>query len=112
MQQQWLLRRPAPDPDHHAHHVGDDVAGPKKSPERTALFSVDGAGISIDHTERAVALALTKYCSVAASLAPAVAIETSVVVNGAAGEVVTQPGAEWSTASEPAATSGPATAAG
>lgn len=69
--------------------------------ERVRLtFTVEGTGISIDHTERAVALALTKYCSVAASLAPAVVIETSVVVNGAAGEVVTQPGANWSTASQ------------
>jgi putative redox protein len=69
--------------------------------ERVRLtFIVDGGGISIDHTERAVALALTKYCSVAASLAPAVVIETSVVVNGASGEVVTQPGANWSTTSE------------
>ena len=74
--------------------------------ERVRLtFTVDGAGISIDHTERAVALAITKYCSVAATLAPAVVIETSVVVNGAAGEVVAQPAADWSTASESAATS-------
>jgi putative redox protein len=69
--------------------------------ERVRLtFTVDGAGISIDHTERAVALALTKYCSVAATLAPAVVIETSVVVNGAVGKVVTQPGADWPTDSE------------
>ena len=69
--------------------------------ERVRLtFTVDGAGISINHTERAVALALTKYCSVAATLAPAVVIETRVVVNGAAGEVATQPAADWSTASD------------
>lgn len=66
--------------------------------ERIRLtFTVDGAGVEIGHTERAVALALTKYCSVAATLAPAVVVETNVVVNGAAGEVIRQPGAEWST---------------
>jgi putative redox protein len=66
--------------------------------ERVRLtFVVDGAGIEIGHTERAVALALTNYCSVAATLAPAVVVETTVVVNGRAGEVVTHPGANWAT---------------
>jgi putative redox protein len=66
--------------------------------ERVRLtFTVDGAGIEIAHTERAVALALTKYCSVAATLAPGVIVETNVIVNGTAGEVITQPGSDWST---------------
>jgi putative redox protein len=74
--------------------------------ERVRLtFTVDGAGISIDHTERAVTLALTRYCSVAATLAPAVVVETSVIVNGTAGEIVTHPGADWSPSSESPATS-------
>jgi len=51
-------------------------------------------------TERAVALALSKYCSVAATLAPAVVVETSVVVNGTPGELVRQPGADWSVSPE------------
>jgi len=59
-------------------------------------FTVDGAGIEIQHTERAVALALEKYCSVAATLASDVVVETSVVVNGVAGALVRQPGADAS----------------
>ena len=58
-------------------------------------FVVDGDGIEIVHTERAVALALEKYCSVAATLAPGVVIDTTVVVNGISGEVVRQPGSRW-----------------
>jgi putative redox protein len=57
-------------------------------------FIVDGAGIEIAHTERAVALAIEKYCSVAATLAADVVVETRVVVNGSAGTVVSQPNAE------------------
>jgi putative redox protein len=57
-------------------------------------FLVDGAGIEIPHAERAVALAIEKYCSVAATLATDVVVETSVVVNGVTGELVRQPNAE------------------
>ena len=45
-------------------------------------FSVDGAGIEPAHAVRAVALSIHQYCSVAASLASDLVIETSVVVNG------------------------------
>jgi putative redox protein len=54
-------------------------------------FLVDGQGIAIEHTERAIALALEKYCSVAATLAADVVVETRAVVNGEAGELVLQP---------------------
>jgi len=57
-------------------------------------FTVDGSGIEIQHTERAVALALEKYCSVAATLASDVVVETSVVVNGVAGALVRQTGVD------------------
>ena len=57
-------------------------------------FVVDGDGIEIAHTERAVALAIEKYCSVAATLATDVVVETRVVVNGKAGTLVSQPNAE------------------
>ena len=57
-------------------------------------FVMDGAGIEILHAERAVALAIEKYCSVAATLATDVVIETSVVVNGVAGDLVRQPNPE------------------
>ncbi len=57
-------------------------------------FVVDGHGIEIVHTERAVALAIEKYCSVAATFATDVVVETRVVVNGEAGTLVSQPNAE------------------
>jgi uncharacterized OsmC-like protein len=57
-------------------------------------FILDGAGIEIVHTERADALAIEKYCSVAATLATDVVVETRVVVNGEAGAVVSQPSVE------------------
>lgn len=49
-------------------------------------FAVDGARIEAAHARRAVALSLQKYCSVTATLAPDVAIEAFVVVNGASAE--------------------------
>jgi putative redox protein len=65
--------------------------------ERVRLtFTVDGAGIEIEPTQRAVALAIEKYCSVAATLAPGVVVETVVVVNGVTADVVRQPGSNWS----------------
>jgi putative redox protein len=53
-------------------------------------FYVDGMGIETVHAERAVALAFEKYCSVAASLAPDIVIETRVVLNGVQGPIVEQ----------------------
>lgn len=69
---------------------------PRRVESVRLTFGVDGAGIDIASTERAVALAVEKYCSVAATLAPAVVVETICVVNGTAGEVVRQPGSDWS----------------
>ena len=45
-------------------------------------FVIDGAGVEAAHAERAVALSLARYCSVAASLASDIVIGTRVVVNG------------------------------
>ena len=45
-------------------------------------FHVDGAGIEADHAERAIELSFEKYCSVAASLAPDIVAETTLVLNG------------------------------
>ena len=54
-------------------------------------FVIDGPGIELLHAERAVALAIEKYCSVAATLATNVVVETRVVVNGESGTLVQQP---------------------
>jgi putative redox protein len=73
-----------------------DVEGRRReeSPRRfehiTLTFRIDGAGIERMHAERAVQLAFEKYCSVAASLASDIVIETIVVLNGEAGQVVHQ----------------------
>jgi putative redox protein len=54
---------------------------------RIALaFHMRGEGIERAHAERAVELALTKYCSVRDSLDPAMPIEWSVVIDGERGE--------------------------
>jgi putative redox protein len=84
-------RRTPPDRlvvDAHAERRGEH---PRRV-ERVRLdFLVDGSGIAIEHTERAIALAIGKYCSVAATLAPDVVVETRAVVNGQSGAIVRQP---------------------
>ena len=51
-------------------------------------FGVDGPGIEASHVERAISLSLEKYCSVAASLASDIVLETIAVVNGVRGTAV------------------------
>ena len=68
-------------------HAERRATHPRRLERVTLTFRVDGAGIDLAHTERAVALALEKYCSVAASLAPDIVMETMVVVNGDAGSL-------------------------
>ncbi|MDB4883380.1 MAG: OsmC family protein [Gemmatimonadetes bacterium] len=72
-------------------HAERRATHPRRLDRVTLIFRVDGAGIDRAHTERAVAVALEKYCSVAASLAADIVIETKVVVNGEAGPLVLQP---------------------
>ena len=45
-------------------------------------FVIDGAGIQAEHAERAIQLSFEKYCTVAASLAPDIVAETTLVLNG------------------------------
>jgi putative redox protein len=63
---------------------------PRRFLQLRITYSLDGPGIAAVHAERAVALALEKYCSVAASLAPDIVVETVVVVNGVAGPPTSQ----------------------
>ena len=63
---------------------------PRRFEHITLTFRIDGAGIERGHAERAVQLAFEKYCSVAASLAPDIVVETIVVVNGEEGPSVRQ----------------------
>jgi putative redox protein len=53
-------------------------------------FRIDGAGIEREHAERAVQLSFERYCSVAASLAPDIVVETRLTLNGEAGALVRQ----------------------
>ena len=46
-------------------------------------FRIDGAAIEAQHAERAIELSFEKYCSVAASLAPDIVAETTLILNGA-----------------------------
>ncbi len=45
-------------------------------------FVIDGEGIQAEHAERAIQLSFEKYCTVAASLAPDIVAETTLVLNG------------------------------
>ena len=45
-------------------------------------FRVDGPEIEREHAERAIQLSFERYCSVASSLAPDIAIETRLTLNG------------------------------
>ena len=47
---------------------------------------IDGAGIEREHAERAIKLSFERYCSVAASLAPDIAINTRLTLNGEPGQ--------------------------
>jgi putative redox protein len=64
---------------------------PRRFVRLRITYRVDGAGIEAIHAERAVALAFEKYCSVAASMAPDIVVETVVIANGEAGAVKEQP---------------------
>jgi putative redox protein len=67
--------------------IGDRVDTPPRRVWRIALqYVIDGANIERVHAERAVDLALTKYCSVRASLDPAIPIVCTLTLNGEAGK--------------------------
>jgi len=67
---------------------GVEVQGERRdtTPRRIAkahlVYRIDGAGIERAQAERAVELAVTKYCSVRDSLDPAIPVTWAVVVNG------------------------------
>jgi putative redox protein len=71
-----------------------DVTGVRRAetPRRVLRFEIayriDGDGIEREHAERAISLAIEKYCSVGATLKPDVVIETTLALNGEAGAPV------------------------
>ena len=64
-------------------HAERRAAHPRRLERVTLTFRVEGEGVEQSHTERAVELALANYCSVAASLATDIVIETRVEINAA-----------------------------
>ena len=55
---------------------------PRRVERLDVEFVLDGAGILVEHAERAIQLSFEKYCTVAASLAPDIVAETTLVLNG------------------------------
>ncbi len=53
-------------------------------------FHITGPDVERTHAERAVALSIGRYCSVASSLAPDIVVQTAVVLNGEPGALVCQ----------------------
>lgn len=65
-----------------------NVRGHRRSgyPRRVTRLEIEyrmgGAGIEREHAERAIQLSFERYCSVAASLAADIVVETTLVLNG------------------------------
>ena len=57
-----------------------------------ACAAIDGEGIDLAHTERAIALSFQSYCSISHSLAPDVRLESRLVLNGEVQPPVVQRG--------------------
>ncbi|MDQ8153051.1 MAG: OsmC family protein [Gemmatimonadota bacterium] len=55
---------------------------PRRIIKAHLVYRIDGAGIEREHAERAIDLAVTKYCSVRDSLDPSIPINWSLVLNG------------------------------
>ncbi|MEX2180208.1 MAG: OsmC family protein [Gemmatimonadaceae bacterium] len=64
---------------------------PRRVMTLEVMFRIDGDGLERTQSERAIALSIEKYCTVAASLAGDIGMTTILVLNGAPGEPVSQP---------------------
>lgn len=58
---------------------------PRRVMSLELMLTIDGAGIERDQAERAMALSIEKYCTVAASLAGDIDLTTVIVLNGEQG---------------------------
>ena len=65
---------------------------PRRVLQARLEFAIDGDGIDLAHTERAIALSFQSYCSISHSLAPDVRLESRLVLNGAPQPAVVQRG--------------------
>ena len=64
---------------------------PRRVVSLEVTFTLDGDGIEMPQAERAIALSIEKYCTVAATLAGDIPFTSILVLNGARGEQVNQP---------------------
>jgi putative redox protein len=64
---------------------------PRRVMALEVTFTIDGNRVSRDQGERAIKLSMEKYCTVAASLAGDITLDTILVLNGEPGERVRQP---------------------
>ena len=62
-----------------------DATPPRRVRRARLDFAIDGDGIDAVHAERSIALALSTYCSVGATLAPDVELSTRLTLNGITG---------------------------
>ena len=63
---------------------------PRRVLSTRLVFKLSGDSIDAEHAMRAIELTIASYCSVASSLASDLVIETQLVLNGAAHDVVRQ----------------------
>ena len=69
--------------------IGDRVnTHPRRFDHIMLEFRVDGDGIERTHAERAINLAITRYCSVRESLSGSIAIEWTLTLNGDPGVLI------------------------
>jgi putative redox protein len=64
---------------------------PRRVLTAEVTLTMNGSGISREQAERAMALSVEKYCTVAASLAGDIELSSIIVLNGERGEPVVQP---------------------
>jgi putative redox protein len=64
---------------------------PRRVVSLEVTFTLDGDGIEMPQAERAIALSIEKYCTVAATLSGDIPFTSILVLNGARGEPVNQP---------------------
>lgn len=64
---------------------------PRRVMALEVTFLVEGTGLEAEQVERAIALSIEKYCTVAASLAGDIGFTSVLVLNGHRGEPVNQP---------------------
>jgi len=64
---------------------------PRRVMSLEVTFTIDGKGIESTQAERAIALSIEKYCTVAASLAGDIDLTSILVLNGTRGAPVNQP---------------------